>query len=75
MDLGNVFYLNRESFYHRRLNEIVNLRVKLRDDTLCFFLYTQLFFLRISQCVKRFRFKKYSKQEKRQNIDCLQEKF
>lgn len=31
--------------------------------------------LRISQCVKRFRFKKYIKQEKRQNIDCLQEKF
>ena len=30
---------------------------------------------RISQCVKRFRFKKYSKQEKRQNIDCLLEKF
>ena len=44
MDLGNVFYLNRESFYHRRLNEIVNLRFKLRDDTLCFFsLYAAIF--------------------------------
>ena len=73
MNLGNVFYRNRESFYHRRLNEIVNLHVKLRDDTLCFFLYTQLFLFKVKEliknftlCAKRFRFKKYSKQEKRQ---------
>ena len=41
MNLGNVFYRNRESFYHRRLNEIVNLHVKLRDGTLCFFRFNK----------------------------------
>ena len=73
MNLGNVFYRNRESFYHKRLNEIVYLHVKLRDDTLCFFLYTQLFLVKVKEliknftlCAKRFCFKKYSKQEKRQ---------